>query len=700
MLQSYCWDAFGRVIRVMKAEELSQVLPHILPPLLASASDDSCIALLEQDEDDVEDESGLGADENDAAAGGGGGGGGGGGRSGRGGRAGGDDDDEEEDDGDFIECVDLENGGKLAQVRTSALEERQSATEALSTLFHHSFGSAADKARLLQPFAPRVLEVALRTLVGEKTQAVVFNELRTASIIMVEDLVAVLAGGLSVAAVGEAFTPFEAAAMTGLAAGAAAAAGGANEAAQAAAAESAEAAATVAAAPSEARQFLAIVDQTMLVLEKQLGRNLQLDAEITDDEEDQYTVLNTALIALKNSIVSACSRTYFAGEAAPMSAAAGAVPTEHRFLPLLRPQRLESLTKALLQVHQDAVQRRGVRAAERTVSGSAGDLDEDAVARLGDQDDEDDQVRHQALDVIGMLLRTHRARYARIFSLLVAPKLEMWASEACPTSDRLAAVLLADDVLEFAGDDAADARPDAGGRSLADRYLPLLLAEAMRPPAGPGVPPSVAADPSILRAAFYGLGAATKCSRRAVERALPQVIEALRRPLSVPLKAPGNNEAHDNAVSSLVRVIATLLPAGSDGGGGGGGAAGGAGALAAAAVGGRSVLLDAVLARLPLTSDTDENIVRSRPWLRAPSFFAGFRRPDPRPPSLAHSPLLPMPNPQSPYSDPRRSPWRGTCASGCARQTQTSAAPRRRPWTWRASPRRCTPWPLCATSSE
>ena len=100
----------------------------------------------------------------------------------------------------------------------------------------------------------------------------------------------------------------------------------------------------------------------------------------------------------------------------------------------------------------EATQRRGARAAQRAEAVREARHDDEAEEKLEDLDDSDRQVALVAVDLLGTLLRTHGAKFSRPFAALVAPELEKWADPRCAHHDRLCALLLVCDVLEFCGD--------------------------------------------------------------------------------------------------------------------------------------------------------------------------------------------------------------------------------------------------------
>jgi hypothetical protein len=111
-------------------------------------------------------------------------------------------------------------------------------------------------------------------------------------------------------------------------------------------------------------------------------------------------------------------------------------------------------------------------------------------------------------------------------------------------------LLLLDDVIEYSGDAIMDSGNGSASppQTLAERYLPHLIQETR------------GKDQAARQASLFGLGAAAAgCGREAVSKSLPQVISALVDAINSTPKAK-SDEATDNAVSSLFKVIAAVLP--------------------------------------------------------------------------------------------------------------------------------------------
>ena len=86
----------------------------------------------------------------------------------------------------------MDGEGRLTQVKTSALEDRQSAMDALCSLFHRLKGPASAG---LAPYAPAALAQALGPLRAANHHSTIFSELRSSCLIMLEDLFDMLLPG-------------------------------------------------------------------------------------------------------------------------------------------------------------------------------------------------------------------------------------------------------------------------------------------------------------------------------------------------------------------------------------------------------------------------------------------------------------------------------------------------------------------------
>ena len=545
-VQSYCWDAVGRFAKLLGADDFAPYVPILAPPLLVAASQVGFIKIVEANEDDGgEDE--LASDSDSISI--------------RRGRNGGDDENEEVDDGVEEERT---SDGKVTQVKTSELEDKQSATDALVNLFH-TFPTAPS----LVPFSTPFLELILSTLTSSGLQAFIFQDLRQSMLVAIEDIFLSLASTLSVQEV---------------------------EAGYAALLHSSSGAQAMPAAPSASSQYLTMLSTTVSVLDKHLteAKGGSLSAE-DEDGDDGGSYVGVTILALKNTIENACGRMSFRGEASPGTLSAAAIAPRDRFLPLLPSHLLESLCTSLLQVRQEAVQRRAVRAAERQI---ANEVDEEEEERMEDREARDKDIMIGVIDLLGVLFKTHGSRFAPAFSKLAASTVETWAHSECLPFDRMNLLLLLDDVIEYSGDAimetsissssiggglsslSSSSSSSSSSQTLAERYLPHLIQETR------------GKDQSARQASLYGLGAAAAgCGRASVINSLPHVISALVDAINSTPKTK-SDEVSDNAVSSLFKVIAAILPTPDS---------------AKAYAVDRSTLIALGLSRLPLEKDLAEN---------------------------------------------------------------------------------------------
>lgn len=499
-VQSYCWDAVGRFAKLLGADDFAPYVPILAPPLLVAASQVGFIKILdESDNDDGEDE--LASDSDSVSI--------------RRGRNGGDDDNEEADDGVEEERT---SDGKITQVKTSELEDKQSATDALVNLFH-TFPTAPS----LVPFSTPFLELILSTLTSPGLRAFIFQDLRQSMLVAIEDIFLSLASTLTVQEVESGYASLL---------------------------SSSTGAQAMPTPPSSApTQYLTMLNTTVSVLDKHLTEAKGGSSTSNEEEEgdDGGSYVGVTILAIKNTIENACGRMSFRGEAVPGSVAAAAIAPRDRFLPLLPSSLLESLCSSLLQVRQEAVQRRAVRAAERQI---AGEVDEEEEERIEDREARDKDIMIGVIDLLGVLFKTHGSKFAPAFTKLASGTVESWAHAECLPFDRMNLLLLLDDVIEYSGDAIMDSGNGSASppQTLAERYLPHLIQETR------------GKDQAARQASLFGLGAAAAgCGREAVSKSLPQVISALVDAINSTPKAK-SDEATDNAVSSLFKVIAAVLP--------------------------------------------------------------------------------------------------------------------------------------------
>jgi hypothetical protein len=165
-VQSYCWDALGRIASFIGAEAFAPALPTLVPWLLAGA-DANPVVVTE-------------------AAGGAGDGG-----AGVGGGLLADGDEEDDDDagdgGSGVESVTLETGTRL-RVRTAELEDKTSAVAALKVLFRVLRPAERGAPHLLAGAAPAALRVLLGILTADATAPL--EELRFGAASTLEDVIA------------------------------------------------------------------------------------------------------------------------------------------------------------------------------------------------------------------------------------------------------------------------------------------------------------------------------------------------------------------------------------------------------------------------------------------------------------------------------------------------------------------------------
>lgn len=532
-VQSYCWDAVGRFAKLLGAEDFAPYVPMLVPPLLVAASQVGFIKIVEDTEDDTgEDE--LASDSDSTSI--------------RRGRSEGDEDNDEVDEGIEEERT---GDGKITQVKTSELEDKQSATDALVNLFH-TFPTAPS----LVPFSTPFLELILSTLTSSGLQAFIFQDLRQSMLVAIEDIFLSLASTMTVQEIESGFTTFSNTNNSG----------------------------APQSMPSASTQYLTMLNTTISVLEKHLleskGASISTESgggESGDEDGDETgSYIGVTILAIKTTIENACGRMSFKGEPIPGSLAAASIASKDRYLPLLSSSILESICTSLLQVRQDAVQRRAVRAAERHI---AGEVDEEEEDRIEEREARDKDIMISVIDLLGVLFKTHGSRFAPAFSKLAAGTVESWAHVDCLPFDRMNLLLLLDDVIEYSGDALME-----GGNGIpqtyAERYLPHLIQETR------------GSDQSARQAALFGLGAAAAgCGRVAVSKSMPQICKALVDAINLTPKSK-SDEPTDNAVSSLFKVIVAVLPTPESANG--------------YSVD-RSALIGLGLSRLPLEKDLAEN---------------------------------------------------------------------------------------------
>lgn len=496
-VQSYCWDAIGRLAQALGPDEFQPYLPHIVPPLLTAAKADSSITTVEKPEDD-----------------------------GLPGQSGGGDgsDDEDEDDGGEDGVAEMEGSdGKIVRVRTAEFEDKQSALDALINLFHVVRGPS------IAAYAPSLLEAVLKALT---LSGGLFDDIRGACCVGMEDIFATLASIVTIADLE----------------GALAAGAGVEG-------------ATPPSTPGLA--YLNALYTSISTLMKQT------------ENEDSGEMLRNILAAFDTTLRAACGRFNFSGQPNEEQ-----TPRDAMYLPLLRAPMLHALTQTLLRVRQEAIQRRAVRAAERKVQ--AEDLDEEALERMEEMDHDDGEIVRNSVDVIGTLIKTHRAAYMPVYSSLVAEVAEGWADPRCLAFDRRIAIFLFDDVLEHAGDAAVDTRSGSNGAHFTSRYIPVLIAECSN------------SDAPIQQASVYGLGCAAGSCPSTFPPFVAQAVQALGAVVAHFAKAGKRGAVHDNAVSSLLKIVTSHIRPGSNPGAGAGGG-----------VDRRSVI-DGIVSRLPLKDDLEE----------------------------------------------------------------------------------------------
>jgi hypothetical protein len=505
-VQAYVWDALPRLAIALGPDEFGPFLQYLVPPLLVASANGACIAEIKGVDGAEEAAAALKQNEDDV-----------------------------EDGDDIVQT----SKGKTLHVKTSLLEDRQAALDALNSLF------GVVKGPQIAPYAPAALQTAVQTL---RLEEGIFEDLKISCAISLDDLFTSLASQVSV-------PDLEAALGAGV--------GLANF--------------NEAAAPRTGGtlylQFLyAAVDA--------------LEASAVEGSSAMY---NTVANAVGDLLKAGCARYHFAGQPGVES-----LPVSARYLPLLRADRLDKVTKLLLRIKQGALQRRAVRAAERTVKKD--ELDEEALEQMEDEDHEDQQTCFFVTESLGDCIRTHGQAYLPAYAANLADVVQSSVDPVCIPLDRQLGIFVMDDLLEHCGDAAVDVRT---GASLVAPYLDILVREA------------TSSNEGIAQAAVFGLGAAAGSCPVGFVPHLVRAVQVLAATVGQRASKRGKTDAvHDNAVAALARVVGSQLRA-----------AGGPGMAALAPTGmTRRAILEGILTRLPLTADLEEsaqmNIILAD-WLTA-----------------------------------------------------------------------------------
>jgi len=265
-----------------------------------------------------------------------------------------------------------------------------------------------------------------------------------------------------------------------------------------------------------------------------------------------------------------------AGAASAAAAADAAGMALPEYFPLFRQDQLLHLSRAMLLVRRDALQRRSVRISEARVHHD--DYDEEALEDMRELENEDAMLVHFAFEVLSNVVRAHRTLYLPVYSGLIAQIVrDMCHPEVLP-QDRRLAVFLYDDLLEYCGEEAVDLLT---GRHIAEEALPVLLRCAREE------------NEHVRQGSVYGLGVAAENCPVASAAYLGSIFEELNYAVEHPIAT--RDTVEDTAVAAIGKYVMRIYPAAA------------AGALpASAAIPPRSDVVTAFLLGLPCVHDRVE----------------------------------------------------------------------------------------------
>ena len=256
------------------------------------------------------------------------------------------------------------------------------------------------------------------------------------------------------------------------------------------------------------------------------------------EEEDVGELLTALVTSIGRCIESGC--TVFGltpdtvATASPGIASVALIVEGDVRVPMFDGSQIEGIVTALLQVRQESVQRRSVRAAERKVY--AEDYDEDQLEFEMELDWKEDELHYHIVDTWGQIVKSHGPAFVPVFTTHLLELVRATANPACTTNDRKLALFLIDDVLEFGGAPAAPFLEEFG------RVMVAFLEDPI---------------PAVAQAAGYGIGAVAKSQATA----FPGILDACTMALVKCIQRPDWNadkstqSVHDNAVCALGKIL-------------------------------------------------------------------------------------------------------------------------------------------------
>jgi hypothetical protein len=364
-----------------------------------------------------------------------------------------------------------------------------------------------------------------------------------------------------------------------------------------------------------------------------------LGACLTDDEDPPTFEVQVALLrAVKDVLHGVCSHAAFFGappSPGPLSPLlSGAARAAALFFPLLAKDVMDDLALGTRGVVRAVQQRRALRradervtllealsrafptlseaqvataadgaggdrggavAAARTAAGGVApvpgalddaDADEEAEEDAEEKAEADAALVHGVMDVWGAIARTQGAAWVPTFNTHVSEDVMQLGARFQPLVDRRIFLFVMDDLLEHCGEGAVTRE----GAHWAEHAVPQLVVDA------------ACGDAPLRQAAAYGLGVAAVACPAAFSPHGGAAVAALFSSLDAyAQRAPTCerlDEAHDNAVTALLRIAGSCMAPGDSA---------------------RGAVLERALGLLPLTQDWEEASFSARllcAWLQ------------------------------------------------------------------------------------
>lgn len=196
----------------------------------------------------------------------------------------------------------------------------------------------------------------------------------------------------------------------------------------------------------------------------------------------------------------------------------------------------EQVTAVLMHCAGSSVQRR--MQALQIVRGDEF-CDEEMLEQLQEELEVEDELMSQCVDGVGYLLKSHKAEFGAILESKVLPLYQGMLKAEFPTTLRVNAICVFDDLVEH------------GGPALAAKYIPMCLPVMMEA--------AMHEEAGIRQAAIYGIG---QCAAKAPAAFAPlceEVLKRLRQQLARPdARSDENCSVTDNVVGAIGRIAQSL----------------------------------------------------------------------------------------------------------------------------------------------